>query len=178
MRRYSGDPFRLEVLTEESFVDGVFTISVIVIRLSCTAKTEWVIANDTERARSLYGIDKEEYLAMKEAQLQAWEEKIIAKLECPPDISYTITRAQGDIFTVVITEMTGGPKATAPPDKAATLTDRDVIRYLWLVDRKLSLLTAGIDWKPEYGPELEAIDKEIKELRVLIDQEQAKKGGG
>ena len=114
MRRYSGDPFRLEVLTEESFVDGVFTISVIVIRLSCTAKTEWVIANDTERARSLYGIDKEEYLAMKEAQLQAWEEKIIAKLECPPDISYTITRAQGDIFTVVITEMTGGPKATAP----------------------------------------------------------------
>ena len=70
MRRYSGDPFRLEVLTEESFVDGVFTISVIVIRLSCTARTEWVIANDTERARSLYGIDKEEYLAMKEAQLQ------------------------------------------------------------------------------------------------------------
>ena len=114
---------------------------------------------------------------MKEAQLQAWEEKIIAKLECPPDISYTITRAQGDIFTVVITEMTGGPKATAPPDKAATLTARDVIRYLWLVDRKLSLLTAGIDWKPEYGPELEAIDKEIKELRVLIDREHARRGG-
>ena len=74
--------------------------------------------------------------------------------------------------------MTGGPKATAPPDKAATLTDKDVTRYLWLVDRKLSLLTSGIKWKPEYGPELEAIDKEIKELRVLIDQEQDKKGGG
>lgn len=177
MRRYSGDPFRLEVLTEESFVVGVFTISVIVIRLSCTARTEWVIANDTERARSLYGIDKEEYLAMKEAQLQAWEEKILAKLECPPDVGCTITRAQGDIFTVVITEMTGGPKATAPPDKGAVLTDKDVTRYLWLVDRKLSLLTAGIDWKTEYGPELEAIDKEIKELRVLIDREHARRGG-
>lgn len=51
------------------------------------------------------------------------------------------------------------------------MTDKEVVRYLQLVDRKLSILTAGIAWKPEYGPELEAIDKEIKGLRRLVDQE-------
>lgn len=177
MRKYNGDPFGLEVLTEESFVDGIWTISVIVVRLSRTAKTEWLSANDTERARSLYGVDKEEFLAMKEAQLQAWGEKILAKLECPPDTICSITRSQGDIFTVVTNEMTDVPMAPDPPDNDVVLTDKDVNRYLWLVDRKLSLLTAGIDWKPEYGPEMEAIDKEIKELRVLIDREHARRGG-
>ena len=29
----------------------------------------------------------------------------------------------------------------------------------------------GIDWKPEYGPELEAIDRELAELRALVDME-------
>lgn len=153
MHRYSGDPFDLEILSDESFVDGVFTTSVIVIRLSLTAQTEWVHACDKP--------DK--------APLRAWEEKILAKLRCPSDAGHTITCSQGDVFTVVITEMTGGPKAA--------MTDKDVVRYLQLVDRKLSILTAGIHWKPEYGPELEVIDKEIKGLRRSVDQEHARREG-
>ena len=58
------------------------------------------------------------------------------------------------------------------------MTDGQVVQYLQLVDRKLSSLTAGIDWRPEYGPELEAIDKEIKGLRRLIDREQARREEG
>lgn len=58
------------------------------------------------------------------------------------------------------------------------MTDKDVVRYLQLVDRKLSILTAGIDWRPKYGPELEAIDKEIRGLRRLIDREQARREEG
>lgn len=58
------------------------------------------------------------------------------------------------------------------------MTDKDVVRYLQLVDRKLSILTAGIDWRPEYGPELEAIDKEIGGLRRLIDREHARREEG
>lgn len=55
------------------------------------------------------------------------------------------------------------------------MTDKEVVRYLTLVDRKLTILTAGIHWKPEYGPELEAIDKEIKGLRRLVDQERTER---
>ena len=58
------------------------------------------------------------------------------------------------------------------------MTDGQVVQYLQVVDRKLSILTAGIDWRPEYGPELEAIDKEIKGLRRLIDREQARREEG
>lgn len=57
------------------------------------------------------------------------------------------------------------------------MTDKDVIRYLTLVDRKLTILTAGIHWKPEYGPELEAIDKEIAGLREKVDLEHTKREG-
>ncbi len=51
------------------------------------------------------------------------------------------------------------------------MTDKEVVRYLTLVDRKLTILASGIKWKPEYGPELEAIDKEIEGLRVKVDLE-------
>lgn len=37
------------------------------------------------------------------------------------------------------------------------MTDKEVCRYLELVDRRLFILIhSGIDWKPEYTPELEA----------------------
>ncbi len=153
MRRYSGAPFDLEILMEDGFTDYIWTVNIIVIQLNDTAHSEWVNVNNGP-----------------ERDLLAWEEKILAKLECPPDTICSITQARGDIFTVVINEMADRPKA-------ATLTDKDVTRYLWLVDRKLSLLTSGIKWKPEYGPELEAIDKEIKELRGPIDQEHARRKG-
>lgn len=47
-----------------------------------------------------------------------------------------------------------------------TNTEKKILRYLELVDRRLYiLLHSGIDWKPEYGPELEQIDQEIVQLR-------------
>lgn len=51
-----------------------------------------------------------------------------------------------------------------------------ILRYLYLVDRRLTLLTSGINWKPEYGPELEAVDRELKQLREVVDAEHNKKG--
>lgn len=49
---------------------------------------------------------------------------------------------------------------------------KEINRYLTLVDRRLFIVAhSGVDWKPEYGPELEAIDQEIAELRLLVDQE-------
>ncbi len=56
------------------------------------------------------------------------------------------------------------------------MTDKEVVRYLTLVDRKLTILTSGIRWKPEYGPELEAIDREIEGLREKVDREHGEKG--
>lgn len=52
------------------------------------------------------------------------------------------------------------------------MTGKEVNRYLSLVNRRLViLLNSGIDWKPEYGPELEEIDRELAALRPLIDEE-------
>lgn len=51
-----------------------------------------------------------------------------------------------------------------------TLNVAQITRYLDLVDRRLEILMhSGIDWKPEYAPELQAIDREIAELRKVID---------
>lgn len=52
------------------------------------------------------------------------------------------------------------------------MTERDVGRYLQLASRKTFILMhSGISWKPEYGPELEAINQELAKLRKVIDQE-------
>ena len=51
-----------------------------------------------------------------------------------------------------------------------TLDANQITRYIDLVDRRLYILMhSGIDWQPEYAAELEAIDKEIAELRKVID---------
>lgn len=50
------------------------------------------------------------------------------------------------------------------------MTDKEIVRYITLVDRRLVIMTSGIDWKPEYGIELEAIDQELALLRPLVDQ--------
>ena len=51
------------------------------------------------------------------------------------------------------------------------LTVEDIARYMLLAERKAYILMhSGISWKPEYGPELEAIDKELASLRVLVGQ--------
>ena len=50
------------------------------------------------------------------------------------------------------------------------MTDKEIIRYLELVDRRLFILThSGIDWQLEYGPELAIIDQELTELRKAVD---------
>lgn len=56
------------------------------------------------------------------------------------------------------------------------MTKEDISRYLDLVDRRLFIIVhSGIDWKPEYGPELECIDQEIAKMRVMIEQEHKKR---
>lgn len=54
------------------------------------------------------------------------------------------------------------------------MTESDVSRYLYLVDRRLTILASGIDWNPEYEEELKGIDRELSKLRVLIDAEHKK----
>ena len=51
----------------------------------------------------------------------------------------------------------------------------DILRYLYLVDRRLTILTSGVNWKPEYAEELREIDTELAELRVLVDIEHRKR---
>jgi len=55
------------------------------------------------------------------------------------------------------------------------MTEKEVLRYLALVERRLFILTTGIHWKPEYASELKAIDQELAKLRVLVDQEHKQK---
>ncbi len=52
------------------------------------------------------------------------------------------------------------------------MTEKEVLRYLSLVDRKLTIyVNSGTNWKPEYEEELANIDKELAQLRALIDDE-------
>lgn len=55
------------------------------------------------------------------------------------------------------------------------MTESDVLRYLYLVDRKLALITSGVNWKSKYTEELVGIDKELKQLRVIVDKERDKR---
>ncbi|MEE0203500.1 MAG: hypothetical protein U0I51_23545 [Muricomes sp.] len=52
------------------------------------------------------------------------------------------------------------------------MTKDQAIRYIDLVDRRIFILNhSGVDWKPEYGPELRQIDMELHQLRPLVEQE-------
>lgn len=58
------------------------------------------------------------------------------------------------------------------------MTEKEVGRYLELVVRRLYILNhSGIDWQPEYGPELEQINQELAELRKAIDAEHVSRKG-
>lgn len=55
------------------------------------------------------------------------------------------------------------------------MSEKDVLRYITLVDRRLEIImNSGIKWKPEYKAELSDIDKELAQLRVLVDAEHSK----
>ena len=55
------------------------------------------------------------------------------------------------------------------------MTESDVLRYLYLVDRKLALITSGVNRKPKSTEELAGIDKELMLLRVIVDKERDKR---
>ena len=58
------------------------------------------------------------------------------------------------------------------------MTAQQVSRYIDLVNRRMDVLShSGVDWKPEYGLELNQIEKELAELRLLVDAEHQKRGG-
>lgn len=51
-------------------------------------------------------------------------------------------------------------------------------RYIDLVNRRMQILEhCGVDWKPEYGLELNQIEKELADLRPLVDAEHQRRGG-
>ena len=57
------------------------------------------------------------------------------------------------------------------------MTGKEVCRYIDLVDRRVFIFThSGVDWKPEYTAELEAIDRELAELRRKVNLEHGRKG--
>lgn len=52
------------------------------------------------------------------------------------------------------------------------MTDAEVSRYINAVHMKTYvLLHSGIDWKPKYDQMLEEANKELVELRPLVDEE-------
>lgn len=59
------------------------------------------------------------------------------------------------------------------------MSGKEITRYLALVERRLFIVAhSGVDWKPEYGAEMEAIDRELAGLRKLVDQEHERRREG
>lgn len=57
------------------------------------------------------------------------------------------------------------------------MSEQQILRYLYLVDRRLYIiLNSGINWQPEYGPELVGIDRELMELREVVESAKIKRG--
>ena len=52
------------------------------------------------------------------------------------------------------------------------MSGKEINRYLTLASRRLFIMVhSGVDLRPEYGAELENIDKEIADLSKLVDRE-------
>lgn len=51
------------------------------------------------------------------------------------------------------------------------LTEKEILEYLRLVDRRLELHLMGVNWKQEYTEELERIEKRLAVLREKVDAE-------
>lgn len=59
------------------------------------------------------------------------------------------------------------------------MTEKQINRYLELVDRRLFLLLhSGKEWKPEHGKEMEQIDRELGTLRPLVERAHEKRKEG
>lgn len=56
------------------------------------------------------------------------------------------------------------------------MTDQQVSRYLYLVSRLAYIYAhSGVDWRPEYEAELEAVRAELEILKPLVDAERRKR---
>ena len=56
------------------------------------------------------------------------------------------------------------------------MTAEQVSRYIDIMHRRMQIIFhSGIDWKPEYAEEMRRIDKELAELRPLVEQEHEKR---
>lgn len=56
------------------------------------------------------------------------------------------------------------------------MTAADVTQYLALVERRMFIIEhSGMSWQPEYGPELDSIDRELVKLRKVIDAEHTRR---
>lgn len=56
------------------------------------------------------------------------------------------------------------------------MTDKQVLEYIRLVDRKLEIITAPAgQWRESYTKELEEIESRLAELRPLVDAEYEKR---
>ena len=56
------------------------------------------------------------------------------------------------------------------------MTAEQVSKYIDLMYKRMHILThSGVDWKPEYSEEIAKINKELAELRSLVDQEHEKR---
>lgn len=57
------------------------------------------------------------------------------------------------------------------------MSEQQILRYLHLIDRRLYIiLNSGINWQPEYSTELDAIDRELMELREMVDSARIRRG--
>lgn len=60
-------------------------------------------------------------------------------------------------------------------EQKGDMGEKEILRYLFLVDRRLDIISSGINWKPEYEEELKGIDTELSYLRELVDTEHVKR---
>lgn len=57
------------------------------------------------------------------------------------------------------------------------MTEKQILRYLELVDRRLQIIiNSGVNWLPHYKQEMADIDREIGELRQVINAEHERRG--
>lgn len=61
-------------------------------------------------------------------------------------------------------------------DDRPGLTVNKIARYTALVDRRQYIIMhSGENWQPEYEDELREIDRELAELRLLVEAEQERR---
>lgn len=61
-------------------------------------------------------------------------------------------------------------------DDRSYLSSENIVRYTALLDKRMDIVMhSGKSWKPAYGLELQKIDKEIAELRLLIEAERERR---